>query len=616
MHDGFANLEDYGVIGNQETCALVGKDGSLDWLCIPYLDSPSVFAALLDPGRGGVFSLTPDLKFQSLQRYTPNTNVLVTDFSTAIGETSITDFMPPLEAGVEHRMLLRRIHGERLDSRLRLRFRPAFDYGRRRPDFVREGNDSVAALGDGLRLRLNGGDFTPGKGEMGGLLKLKEGETIWIVLTWGDANPPSTAECERLLKVTEEFWRGWSESHRRSGSVMSELYDNVATRSGLALKLLLNPKTGGIAAAASLALPESIGGIRNWDYRFAWIRDASFTAQALFHLGYPRESAAYRKWVLDIVGQVQDLSEIRPLYPLHESAKIEEGEIAALSGYRLSAPVRVGNLASRQTQLDIYGELVNTVFETVRHGEEVAHEVWETVRRICDFVCDNWDSKDRGIWEMRTEPRHYVHSKVMCWVALDRGGRIARQKGEDSTVKKWSAAAGEIHNAVLEKGFSKRHNSFVQSFGEEELDAATLLIPIHGFLPAEDPRVQGTIDAVWRGLTAGGPLLYRYRCDDGLAGKEGAFLLCSFWLVNALAVSRRIQEARKLFSQLLDLIGPLGLMAEEIDPLTRRLLGNFPQALSHIGLINAALHLGIARGGSYNGPPPQSEDKQQGHEEV
>jgi alpha,alpha-trehalase len=607
MAEKFTPLEDYGLIGNQETCALVGKDGSIDWLPLPYLDSPSVLAAILDPVRGGLFSLTPVLKYQSLQRYEQDSNVLVTEFTTARGETIVTDFMPPLEARVEHRMLLRKVEVKGGESSLRCVFRPRFNYGRQKGEVIREGKAIVASEGE-LSIVVSGGALQQGDGEATGTLTLREGEQAWIVMTWRENRKiPDAQECQRLLEKTLKFWTDWSNRHQRSESVDNELYDYMSIRSGLALKLLLNPTTGGIAAAATVALPEAIGGVRNWDYRFAWIRDASFTAQALFHLGYAREAADYRKWVLGILGGLDDLSQIKPLYPLHESAQTEEGDVEALGGYRKSAPVKVGNLASRQTQLDIYGELVNTVFETSRHGEKITGEVWDSVKRICDFVCENWSGKDRGMWEMRTAPRDYLHSKLMCWVALDRGITMAKQSKHDAPLAKWKAAAEEIRRAILEKGFSKRLNSFVQSFETEELDATTLLVPIHRFLPPDDPRVQGTIDAVWHGLSAGNGLLYRYRSDDGLAGNEGAFLLCSFWLVSALAVSRRIEEAETVFRQMLKHVSPLGLLSEEVDPTDGRMIGNFPQALSHIGLINAALHLGIAKGKGFEGPPPQSE---------
>ena len=611
MDEEFTKIEDYGLVGNQETCALIGKNGSLDWLALPFLDSPSVFAAILDPVRGGAFSITPALKFQSLQRYLQNTNVLVTEFTTATGEASVTDFMPPLEAGKEHRMLLRKIQAHRRDCSFRVVFRPRFDYGRQKAHVSLDGEMVVATAGEGSVVTF-GAEFAAGDGEAVASLSLAEGETKWVVMMWSsDPKPPGPRKCEGILKDTVEFWRAWSQRHERSESILLELYDNLAMRSGLALKLLLNPLTGSIAAAASLALPESIGGVRNWDYRFALIRDASFTAQALFHLGYGREAAKYRKWVLTILGQLEDLSSVKPFYPLHESAQTEEGPVEGLCGYRHSGPVRVGNQASNQashqTQLDIYGELVNTVFETMRSEEEIEPQVWEAVKRICDFVCQNWNNKDQGIWEMRTEPKDFLHSKLMCWVALDRGLGIAQNNHLDAPVAAWTSTAQEIRSAILERGFSKRLNSFVQSFGEEELDASALLIPIHRFLPADDPRVQSTIDTVWRRLSAGNGLLYRYRSEDGLSGKEGAFILCSYWLVNALALSRRTEEAEAVFRQMLVHVSPLGLLSEEVDSRDGRLIGNFPQAISHIGMINAALHLGIAKGRGYHGPPPQAE---------
>jgi len=610
MRPRFLNLEEYGLIGNQETCALVGSNGSIDWLTLPHIDSPSVFAGILDPDRGGAFSVTPVLKFQSIQKYLDNTNILVTDFTTSMGEVTLTDFMPPLEATGQHRMLLRKIEATRLESTLLVSFHPRFKYGQQAAELTREGNCLLAAGNEGVavRLFLCGVELEPRDGQAAGTLSLREGDQVWLVLVWGSySGPPEAEQCERLLQTTRDFWTTWSENHERSESVHQELCHNLAMRSGLVLKLLIDPASGAIAAAPTLALPECLGGLRNWDYRFAWIRDASFTAQALFHLGYPREAGAYRNWVLDLLRKLGDLNQLKPLYPLHPTAQTEELPVEGLCGYRQSAPVRVGNQAEEQTQLDIYGELVNTVYVTTRYGDEIEPQVWEAVKRICDFVCGNWNRKDRGMWEMRTEPKHYLHSKLMCWVALDRGIKIARREKLTAPLDQWVGSAEEIHNAILEQGFSSRLKSFVQCFGEEQLDATALLIPIHQFLPPEDPRVQSSIDAVWRGLSAGNGLLYRYQGDDGLAGKEGAFILCSYWLINALALSRRIEEADGVFRKMLEQVSPLGLLSEEVDPRDGRLIGNFPQAVSHIGLINAALHLGIAKGRGHQGPPPQSE---------
>lgn len=607
MNDEFLDLEDYGIIGNQETCALIGRNGAVDWLDLPFLDSASVFGALLDPYRGGVFSVTPALKYHSVQRYSGNTNVLVTQFCTATGDARITDFMPPMQAHHEYRMLLRKIEGVHHHCVFDVTFRPRFDYGRVIPTVTCDGKTATSSHGD-VGIAVHGAELIAARHEAKATIVVKEGETVWLVLTWGTpADAPKHEECESLLQSTVRFWTEWSGSRKGSDSVHEELSHNLAIRSGLALKLLLNPETGGIAAAATVGLPECVGGIRNWDYRFAWLRDASFTAQALFHLGYANEAKAYRQWVMGILRASKDLSMVKPLYALHESAKTEEGAVEALGGYRHSGPVRVGNLAVQQTQLDVYGEVVNTVYETLRYGEEVDTKVWDAVKRICAFLCEKWSDKDRGIWEMRTAPRNYVHSKLMCWVGLDRGIRICEEHGFDAPVAQWRQAREEIREAILRRGFSERLNSFVQSFESEELDATALLIPIHRFLPPKDPRVQGTIDAVWRGLSAGNGLLHRYRADDGIAGQDGAFILCSFWLVNALAVSRRTREADEVFRQMLRHAGPLGLYSEEIDPRDGRMIGNFPQAISHIGLINAALHLGIAKGRGHEGPPPQSE---------
>lgn len=613
MTDTFTPLENYGVIGNQETCALIGSDGSLDWLPLPYLDSPSACAALLDRERGGLFTITPTLKFQSLQRYLPNSNVLTTEFSTAAGACTVTDFMPPREAGGEHRMLLRRIAATRLETRLKVVFAPRFDYGRQKPELARHGKRLTARAGK-LTLTLEGVELEVARDAAARAeLRLNEGEELWLVLSWADTEKlPTPKECTKLLEKTLSFWTRWSEAHQRSESVHQELCHDLAMRSGLALKLLMSPESGAIAAACTMALPETVGGVRNWDYRFAWIRDASFTAQALFHLGYAREASQYRRWVTKILQELPEVTNLKPCYRLHDSVAREEGSLEVLGGYRNSAPVRVGNLAWHQTQLDIFGEMVNTVFETTRFGEEMGTKTWEAVRRICDFICQNWGKKDRGIWEMRTAPRHYLHSKLMCWVALDRGCEIARRTGRRAPVDEWERQAGELRRAILERGFNTRLNSFVQTFDSEDLDATALLIPIHRFLEPDDPRVQSTIDAVWSGLSAGPGLLYRYSADDGIAGREGAFLLCSFWLVYALSLSRRIDEAETVFRQALTRVSPLGLISEEVEPITGAQIGNFPQALSHIGLINAALHLGIAKGRGHQGPPPQSEGERLG----
>jgi GH15 family glucan-1,4-alpha-glucosidase len=365
---------------------------------------------------------------------------------------------------------------------------------------------------------------------------------------------------------------------------------------GAAFWMMMVHETGTIAAAPTASLPEEIGGVRNWDYRFTWSRDATFILQALANLGHTEEARSYFDWFLGLC-HVDAPEEIQPLYGLHGETDLTEQEIEKFSGYRHSAPVRIGNDAADQHQLDIYGELVLTAYETSRQGDPLTHDDWEPPRAIIEYVCDVWDKKDAGIWEVRGDPRHFVHSKVMCWAALDRGLAIADEENFEAPVDRWRETRETIKRAVFDHGFNDDLNIFVQSFDETEtLDATGLLIPIVGFLPFDDPRVHGTIDAIDERLATDDSLVHRYDGDDGLPGDEGAFVLCSFWLINALALSGRVEEARERFARMLEYVSPLGLLAEEIDPDTSAQLGNFPQAFSHIGLINAALYLGKAEG--------------------
>jgi GH15 family glucan-1,4-alpha-glucosidase len=386
--------------------------------------------------------------------------------------------------------------------------------------------------------------------------------------------------------------------------VLEDIWHDIIARSGLVLKLLANPDSGAIAASATTSLPECTGGVRNWDYRYAWIRDSSYTIQALFHLEHIQESQDYIRWISSIIKQDRHPSDIHIMYPIHKDVDMKEQMLDYLSGYRQSSPVRIGNAAYNQKQLDIYGDLINAIYDTTRYGKDISDETWEFIKDFVDYICEVWNTKDRGIWEIRDESRHYVHSKLMCWVAVDRGLKIAILK-DTETIGKWEKTKEEIKTAILEKGFNKEMNSFVQSFDSNALDATTLLIPILGLLPFDDPRVQSTIDAVMKNLMTENGLVYRYKNEDGLPGDEGCFALCSFWLVDSLALSGRLAEAIEIFVNVLQLISPLGLLSEEIDPETGKMLGNFPQAFSHIGLINSALYIGIARGREHKGPKPQ-----------
>jgi GH15 family glucan-1,4-alpha-glucosidase len=600
----YKRLEDYGIIGNLETCALVGRDGSIDWLCLPYLESPSVFADLLDADKGGHLSIRPVTKYESEQSYVKNTNILQTFFTTPLGNAVLTDFMPLKTKGGTHSVsaVFRKVECTGGQVKMQVSVRPRFDYASTVPSF------EPAESGILFKTREQGLFFqspiplVSRDGEVTGKASLKEGDTLWFVLQYNHIAPLLPKDLENMLKEVEKFWLSWVHKCAPAGCIIDTPWHDLVVRSGLILKLLSNPNTGAIAAAATTSLPEEIRGARNWDYRFAWIRDASFTNQALFHLGHVKESQDFRKWIMRIAEKADNPSEILSVYGLRTEAHLEEQVLEHLSGYEDSHPVRVGNAAAKQKQLDIYGELLNAIYDTTRHGEEISHESWEVFRKIIDYVSQAWQTKDSGIWEMRGEPRHFVYSKLMCWVAIDRGIKVAREKNLEAPFKKWEAVKKEIRTAIIEKGFSRKLNSFVQYFDSEILDATSLLISPMGFLPAYDAMVQGTIDATLKGLVTKKGLVYRYAGEDGIPGNEGCFFLCSFWLIKALILSDRIDEAESIFLNVINYISPLGLLSEEVDPETDRLIGNFPQAFSHIGLINSALYLGIAKGKKYKGP--------------
>ena len=618
--ESYKKLNDYGLIGNLETCALVGRDGSIDWLCFPHLESSSVFAAILDLRKGGHFQIRPKEHFESQQAYLEGTNILRTSFRAPSGSATVTDFMPimgqPGAAPGEHRAVLRKLTCSQGRMALTVLFQPRFDYARASATLESLEGGIVAGWQDqGLFLQAPCA-LQIEHGQAQGELVLSEGESRWFVLQYGEGAaqwfvPPygeqramSAQACEALLEKTSKYWLNWVHRCEPSQCIFEGPWHEQVVRSGLALKLLTHPETGAIAAAPTTSLPEAIGGVRNWDYRYAWIRDTSFTVQALYNLGHVQEAQDYFRWLRMLYlphTQYSDPSKIQIMYGLHGNPALEEQELDQLSGYRNSAPVRIGNAAARQKQLDIYGELINAFYETTRYGEEPAPADWQFICRIADYVCQVWDTKDAGIWEVRGAPRHFTYSKLMCWVALDRTLKMAQSRGFAAPPDRWETTRETIRQAILERGFSRKLNSFVQSFDSEALDATSLLIPKLGLLPYQDPRAQGTIEATLSELTVNG-LVHRYREDDGLSGGEGAFVLCTFWLVDALVLSGRVQQAEELFSGVLDYSSPLGLLAEEIDPVLREQLGNYPQGFSHIGLINSALYLGRVKGRTPKGP--------------
>jgi GH15 family glucan-1,4-alpha-glucosidase len=604
----FKKLEDYGIIGNLDTCALVGRDGSIDWCCFPHMEAPSLFAAILDTDWGGHFAVRPSGPFDSDQAYVGETNILRTAFRTSSGTVTLTDFMPArivVEPEALHQAMFRKVTCDDGEVTLEIDFAPRFDYGRAET-IITPTQSGALATGNHERVFLYAPvEFEVVSGRATATRAIKAGESFWLLLRYGIDLAMKPGESERILEETLDFWGSWA--HDCGGSPTCLFYGpwhGLVVRSGLILKLLTHHETGSIAAAPTTSIPEEVGGERNWDYRFNWIRDAAFSVQALFNLGHTEEAKRHLRWFIDICKSSPHPEAIQIIYGMHGETDLLEEKLNHLSGYRNSRPVRIGNAAAGQTQLDIYGELINAFYETTRYGEGVTEEDWTSIKMIVDYVCKIWDTEDYGIWEVRSGPQHFVYSKLMCWVALDRGIKMAESKGYEAPLAVWARAKDEIRAAILDKGFSQKLNSFVQALGSESLDASNLLIPMMGFLPFDDGRVQGTIDATLENLTSDEGLVYRYVSGDGLRGQEGTFVLCTFWLVNALSLSGRVEEAEGIFMNVLKHISPSGLLSEEIDPRTGEQLGNFPQAFSHIGLINSAIYLGKAKGKAQMDPEP------------
>lgn len=600
----YTPIEDYGVIGNLETCALVSPSGAIDWFPFPHVESGSIFAAILDPDRGGRFRIGPSDPETGTQQYVDRTNVLQTTFRSAEGTATVTDFMPPAR-GVEHpqKVLYRKLACTAGAVELELEFEPRFDYGRATTTLEATAS-GVEATGHRERTLLESPvDLAVDETRATGRIALEAGESAWVLLRCTGAED-ADADPADALADTKAYWTDWAhECESGDDCVFDGPWHELVVRSGLALKLLTHAETGAIVAAPTTSLPEDIGGVRNWDYRYNWLRDAGFTVQALSNLGHVGAAKDYVEWIVDLC-QADEPSAIQPLYGLHGDSDLEERQLDHLAGYRESRPVRIGNDAVDQRQLDIYGDLLLAVDELLAHDYDLSPDEWSTIRDIVEYVRDIWDEPGSGFWEIRREPANFVYSKVLCWVALDRGIAIASDHGHDAPLELWRDSRRTIRESILDRGYDEDLDAFVQAYGSTALDATGLLLPVVGFLPFEDHRVQGTIDAIERRLVADDVLVRRYDGDDGLPGEEGAFVLCSCWLVDALALSGRVDEACDRFEALADHVSSLGLLAEELDPETGAYLGNFPQAFSHIGIVNSALYLGYARGYDPPGPPP------------
>jgi GH15 family glucan-1,4-alpha-glucosidase len=584
-----SSIEDYGLIGDLQTAALVSRHGSIDWLCFPRFDSAACFAALLGTAENGHWTIRPTGEFRSTgRRYRGDSLILETELETADGLVRLIDFMPPRGVAPD---VVRIVEGVRGRVELELELVIRFEYGSvvpwvRRVDDVRMAVAGPDALRFDAPVELEGRDLRTVAS-----FTVEEGERLPFVLTWFPSHEPKpdVVDAEQALVETERYWEEWAGTCNHAGR-----WHDAVHRSLITLKALTYAPTGGIAAAATTSLPEQLGGVRNWDYRYCWLRDATLTLLSFLRAGYVDEAESWRDWFLRaIAGSPGDL---QIMYGLAGERRLPELELGWLSGYEGSRPVRIGNGAHDQRQLDVYGEVGDALFQARLAGLEPSEDVWRLNSTLLSFLAEAWRLPDEGIWEVRGPKRHFTHSKVMAWVAFDRAVRSIERWGKEGPLELWRALRDEIHAEVCREGWDAARNTFVQFYGADRLDASLLMIPLVGFLPPDDPRVVGTVDAIRRELVQDG-LVERYRADtdnvgvDGLPPGEGVFLPCSFWLVEVLALQGRVEEATELFERLLSLRNDLGLIAEEYDVARGRLVGNFPQAFTHLALVDAAYTL-------------------------
>jgi len=593
-------IAEHGLIGDLHTVALVGTDATIDWCCLPRVDSPSVFAAVLDADRGGYFRIAPEASStQVKQLYLPSTNVLLTRFFGSDGVVEVVDFMPVAAEADHVSVLIRQVRAVKGEVPLVVEVVPRFDYGRERPaiHFTDGGarfGSSAMELGLRSPVELEADDDA-----VHGRLQLAPGERASFVLSATDSvgewDEPTVADA---FDATVRYWRRWIGKSTYRGR-----WREMVHRSALTLKLLTYRPTGAIVAAATMGLPETLGGERNWDYRYTWMRDAAFSLYALLRLGFTEEAEGFMGWLVDrfsdSVGANGDAPASGPLqiiYGIDGRADLPEETLDHLEGYRGSAPVRLGNAASKQLQLDIYGELIDSVYLYNKHTP-IHHDAWVNIARLADWVCEHWDQPDEGIWETRGGRQRFTYSRVMCWVAIERAMRIARQRGLPGDEERWRAARDAIYRRITERCWSDSRQAFVQHEGSEVLDASVLLMPLVKFVAGDDPRWLSTLDAITEELVSDG-LVYRYdpgASPDGLRGSEGTFSICSFWWVEALTRAGRLDEAQLAFEKMLTYANHVGLYSEEIGPLGEA-LGNFPQAFTHFALISCAFNLDRALG--------------------
>ncbi len=587
-------IENYGIVGDLTTTALVSMDGSIDFMCFPHFDSPTIFAALLDDKKGGHFKISPASGgFKNRQRYFPDTNILLTRFLGENGIAEISDFMAMQHLGHSHN-LVRRVKVVRGEIKFRMVFAPKFDYGRASHKTEKKNPHEIIFVPQGKNLcalRLRGS--VPVKVENGDALAeftLRTEQTASFILEAADGESPSANPdyVSEAFKETMNFWLGWVAQSKYRGR-----WREMVNRSALTLKLLTSLPHGSIVAAPTFGLPETIGGARNWDYRYTWIRDASFTLHALMRLGYTGEAKSFMQWMEDRCRDLKPGKPLQVMYRMDGGREMPERILKHFEGYQKSQPVRIGNAAYEQLQLDIYGELLDSILIYDQHGEPISYDFWLNIAALIEWLCKNWKKADEGIWEVRGGPRQFLYSKVMCWTALDRAIQLARRRSFPAPLVRWHRVRDKIYQDIYGKFWNPKLKSFVQYRGAETVDASSLLMPMMKFISPTDPRWKSTMQAIEKNLVKDS-LVYRYNAkraaSDGMSGQEGTFSTCSFWYVECLARAGDLKQARFIFEKALGYANHLGLYAEQLGPCGEH-LGNFPQALSHLALISAAWNL-------------------------